>query len=70
MINFVSIKNCKFIDPELMETELSNIVFDVCVKLLDNTGSKLMKLPEMLKNCLRDADCQSIINARTLDTFS
>jgi hypothetical protein len=68
--NFVSIKNCKFIDPALMETEFSNIVFDVCVKLLDNTESKLMKLPEMLKNCLRDADCQSIINARTLDTFS
>ena len=68
--NFVSIKNCKFIDPELMETELSNIVFDVCIKLLDNTDSKLMKLPEMLKNCFRDADCESIINARTLDTFS
>lgn len=68
--NFVSIKNCKFIDPALMETEFSNIVFDVCVKLLDNTGSKLMKLPEMLKNCFRNADCESIINARTLNMFS
>jgi hypothetical protein len=29
-----------------------------------------MKLPEMLKKCFRDADCESIINARTLDTFS
>ncbi|VDI11130.1 sacsin [Mytilus galloprovincialis] len=64
---------CKFLDNEIMKTEFGEEAFSVCVKLLDDGNTKMMKLPKEIQDCFKAAERAQVVAKRVMhriDFFS
>ncbi|CAC5371405.1 unnamed protein product [Mytilus coruscus] len=58
---------CQFLDHAIMKTEFGEEAFGVCVKLLEDNNTKMMKLPKEIQECFIVAGCAQVVAKRVMN---